>query len=29
MPMLTPPPLPVEIESWKRLTRPERSAPLP
>ena len=28
MPMLTPPPLPVDVESWKRLSRPERIRPL-
>lgn len=28
MPMLTPPPLPVDIESWKRLSRSERIRPL-
>jgi len=28
MPLMTPPPLPVDVESWKRLTRPEKIKPL-
>lgn len=28
MPMLTPPPLPVDVESWKKLSRPEKIQPL-